>query len=133
MLGPSLGPGDIVVMNNLPAHKVGGVREIIEAVGARLLFLPPYSPDFNPIEQAFAKLKAILRKAARTLGVPQAANATASDAFAPDECANYFTAAGYEPERSESVLRFSVPGMRTSYARCWRLRPRAYWTPRWNR
>lgn len=99
MLAPSLGPGDIVVMDNLPAHKVGGVREMIEAVGARLLYLPPYSPDFNPIEQAFAKLKALLRKAAaRTLGALQAAIATALDAFAPDECANYFTAAGYEPE-----------------------------------
>ena len=68
MLAPTLRPGDIVVMDNLPAHKVAGVRETIEAAGARLLYLPPYSPDFNPIEQAFAKLKALLRKAAaRTL------------------------------------------------------------------
>jgi transposase len=68
MLAPSLGPGDVVVMDNLPAHEVAGVREMIEAAGARLLYLPPYSPDFNPIEQAFAKLKALLRKAAaRTL------------------------------------------------------------------
>ena len=73
MLAPSLGPGDIVIMDNLPAHKVGGVREMIEAAGARLLYLPPYSPDFNPIEQAFAKLKALLRKAAaRTLDALEA-------------------------------------------------------------
>jgi transposase len=99
MLAPSLGPGDIVVMDNLPAHKVGGVREMIEAAGARLLYLPPYSPDFNPIEQAFAKLKAFLRKAAaRTLDALETAIAAARDAFAPNECANYFTASGYEPE-----------------------------------
>ena len=61
---PTLKPGDIVVMDNLSAHKVPGVREAIEAAGARLLYLPPYSPDFNPIEQLFAKLKALLRKAA---------------------------------------------------------------------
>ena len=99
MLAPSLSPGDIVVMDNLPAHKVGGVREMVEAAGARLLYLPPYSPDFNPIEQAFAKLKALLRKAAaRTLDALPTAIAAALDAFAPHECANYFTAAGYEPE-----------------------------------
>jgi len=98
-LAPALGPGDIVVMDNLPAHKVSGVREMIEARGARLLYLPPYSPDFNPIEQAFAKLKALLRKAAaRTLDALETAIAAALDAFAPDECANYFTASGYEPD-----------------------------------
>ena len=96
---PELQPGDIVVMDNLPAHKVAGVREAIEAAGARLLYLPSYSPDFNPIEQAFAKLKALLRKAAaRTLDALEAAIAAALDAFAPDECANYFTASGYEPD-----------------------------------
>ena len=99
MLAPSLAPGDVVVMDNLPAHKVGGVRDMIEATGARLLYLPPYSPDFNPIEQAFAKLKALLRKAAaRTLDALEAAIAAALDAFDPDECANYFTASGYEPD-----------------------------------
>ena len=99
MLAPSLGPGDIVVMDNLPAHKVGGVREMIEAAGARLLYLPPYSPDFTPIEQAFAKLKALLRKAAaRTVDALETAIAAALDAIVPDECANFFTAAGYEPE-----------------------------------
>ena len=64
VLAPELRPGDIVVMDNLPAHKISGVRDAIEKVGARLLFLPPYSPDFNPIEMAFSKLKALLRKAA---------------------------------------------------------------------
>jgi transposase len=99
MLAPGLQAGDVVIMDNLPAHKVGGVREAIEAAGARLLYLPPYSPDFNPIEQAFAKLKALLRKAAaRTLDALETAIAAALDAFVPDECANYFTASGYEPE-----------------------------------
>ena len=64
ILAPSLKPGDIVVIDNLRAHKVAGVREAVEAAGARLLYLPPYSPDFNPIEQLFAKIKALLRKAA---------------------------------------------------------------------
>jgi len=64
VLAPTLSDGDIVVMDNLASHKVAGVREAIEATGARLLYLPPYSPDLNPIEQAFAKLKAMLRKAA---------------------------------------------------------------------
>jgi transposase len=63
-LGPTLRSGDIVIMDNLPAHKVNGIREAIEAQGARLLYLPPYSPDLNPIEQVFAKFKAKLRKAA---------------------------------------------------------------------
>ena len=68
VLVPTLAPGDVVVMDNLPAHKAAGVRDTIEAAGARLLYLPPYSPDFNPIENAFAKLKALLRaKAERTI------------------------------------------------------------------
>ncbi|RDD92033.1 IS630 family transposase, partial [Paracoccus pantotrophus] len=68
VLAPELRPGDVVVMDNLPAHKISGVRDAIEKVGARLLFRPPYSPDFNPIEMAFSKLKALLRKvAARTV------------------------------------------------------------------
>jgi transposase len=86
-------------MDNLPAHKVGGVREMIEAAGARLLYLPPRLPDLNPIEQAFAKLKALLRKAAaRTLDAHGEAIAAALDAFFPDECADYVTASGYEPD-----------------------------------
>ncbi len=99
VLGPELASGDIVVMDNLPAHKIGGVRQAIEAAGASLLYLPPYSPDFNPIEQAFAKLKAILRKAAaRTIPDLWDAIAKAIDNFPPGECAKYFAAAGYDHE-----------------------------------
>jgi transposase len=98
VLVKDLAPGDIVIMDNLPAHKVAGVRRAIEAAGASLLYLPPYSPDFNPIEMAFSKLKAILRKAAaRTVDALWAAIADALDAFTPSECANYFAAAGYDP------------------------------------
>lgn len=98
-LVPELERGDIVVLDNLPAHKVAGVREAIEGAGATLLFLPPYSPDFNPIELAFAKLKALLRGvAARTIPASWDAIAAALDRFTPAECRNYFIAAGYEPE-----------------------------------
>ena len=87
----------MVVLDNLSAHKVRGVREAIDKSGATLLYLPPYSPDFNPIEQVFAKLKALLRKAAaRTVEGLEAAIATALEAFPPEECANYFTHAGYK-------------------------------------
>lgn len=98
VLVPELRPGDIVVMDNLGSHKGPGVRAAIEAAGARLLYLPPYSPDFNPIENAFAKLKAMLRRAAeRTVDGLWNAIARIIDAFTPDECANYFAAAGYDP------------------------------------
>ena len=86
-------------MDNLPAHKITDVRQEIEAAGAKLLYLPPYSPEFNPIEQAFAKLKALLRKAAaRTIDALWTAIAAALDAFTTQECANYFTNSGYEPD-----------------------------------
>ncbi len=86
-------------MDNLPAHKPRGVREAIERAGAVLRFLPPYSPDFNPVENAFAKLKALLRKAAaRTVEDLWDAIRDALPAFTPGECADYFTATGYEPE-----------------------------------
>ena len=99
VLAPTLRPGDTVIMDNLPAHKVAGVRTIIEARGAHMRLLPPYSPDFNPIEQSFAKLKALLRRAAaRTIPDLWAAIASALPRFTPAECANYFTACGYEPE-----------------------------------
>jgi transposase len=100
MLVPTLVPGDIVVMDDLPAHKVGGVRTAIEAAGASLRYLPPYSPDSNPIEMAFAKLKALLLRgvAARTIPTLWQAIAAALDRVTPDECHNYFIAAGYEPE-----------------------------------
>ncbi len=97
VLAPELKPGDIIIMDNLPAHKVAGVREAIEAAGATLLYLPPYSPDFNPIEMAFSKLKALLRKAAaRTIEDLWAAVADILNAFTPEECLNYFAAAGYD-------------------------------------
>ncbi len=99
VLVPTLRPGDLVIMDNLGSHKSAAVRRAIEVAGAELRFLPPYSPDFNPIENAFSKLKALLRKtAARTRDALWDAVADAIDAFTPDECANYFTAAGYEPE-----------------------------------
>ena len=97
VLAPTLSPGHIVIMDNLPAHKVYGVRETIEAAGAELRYLPPYSPDFNPIEMAFSKLKALLRKAAET--TVKALWNTIGNAlhdFTPDECNNYFSAAGYD-------------------------------------
>jgi transposase len=97
VLVPELAPGDIVVMDNLPAHKVTGIRDAIKAAGAILLYLPPYSPDFNPIEMAFAKLKALLRAAAaRTVDDLWHAVANAIERFSPDECRNYFAKAGYD-------------------------------------
>ncbi len=99
VLVPTLAPGDIVVMDNLPAHKPVAVRHAIEAAGAELCFLPPYSPDFNPIEMAFSKLKAFLKKiAARTMDDLWDAIATGIDTFTPSECQNYFAAAGYDRE-----------------------------------
>jgi transposase len=96
MLVPILRPGDIVIMDNLAAHKVAGIRHAIEACGAELHYLPPYSPDLNPIENAFAKLKAHVRKsAARTLDALERAAANALQQFEPDECANFFGHAGY--------------------------------------
>ena len=97
-LVPTLRAGDLVVLDNLKAHKVKGVREAIEARGARLRYLPPYSPDFNPIELAFAKLKALLRTAARrTVDALWHAIGHALDAFSPAECARYLAHAGYVP------------------------------------
>jgi len=96
VLGPTLSEGDIVVMDNLPAHKGEAVRSRIEAAGAKLLLLPPYSPDLNPIELAFSKLKALLRKAAeRTVGALWDRIGQVLDAFTPQECANYFRHDGY--------------------------------------
>ncbi len=96
MLTPELRPGDLVIMDNLPAHKVKGVRKAIEARGAELLYLPPYSPDLNPIEQAFAKLKALLRKTAeRTVDGLWNTIGRLLDCFPPAECANYIANSGY--------------------------------------
>ena len=119
VLAPTLHPGDIVVLDNLPAHKPAAVRQAVEATGAKLRFLPPYSPDFNPSkarrpsirsleetrpagrgdELAFAKLKAWLNKvAARTIDDLWNTIGTAIGHFTPDECRNYFQAAGYDFE-----------------------------------
>lgn len=95
-LVPTLNPGDIVVMDNLSSHKVAGVREAIEAAGATLRYLPPYSPDLNPIELLFSKLKALLRKAAeREIEALWNRIGNLLDAFTPQECANYFRHDGY--------------------------------------
>ena len=99
VLAPTLAPGDIVVMDNLPAHRSPAIRTAIEAKGAQLRYLPPYSPDLNPIENAFAKLKAFLRKAAaRDIDQLWAAIRDAIPSFSTRECQNYFIAAGYEPK-----------------------------------
>ena len=95
-LAPVLRPGDVVVMDNLSSHKVQGVRRAIEEKGAELLYLPPYSPDLNPIEMAFAKLKSLLRaKALRTMDELWKALGPISNAFSQTECSNYFRHAGY--------------------------------------
>jgi transposase len=92
----ALSPGDLVVMDNLPAHKVVGVRQAIERAGATLRYLPPYSPDLNPIEMAFSKFKALLRKAAaRTLPALWQSIGEAMAQFSAEDCRHYFEAAGY--------------------------------------
>ena len=96
ILLPTLKPGDIVVMDNLSSHHVSGVKKAIESAGAKVLYLPPYSPDLNPIENVFSKLKTLVRKAKvrkveelwRKLG-------ELCDVFSPEECRNYFKNAGY--------------------------------------
>jgi transposase len=99
VLVPELEPGDVVIMDNLSSHKGPKVREMIEAVGASLLYLPPYSPDFNPIEMAFSKLKALLRKAAeRSIPALWDAIGRLIDLVTPNEAANFFAASGYEPD-----------------------------------
>jgi transposase len=96
VLAPTLRPGDVVVLDNLSCHKRAGARRAIEAAGCTVLFLPPYSPDLNPIELAFAKLKALLRKAGkRTRDALWDFLGQALDAFGPQECANYFRHCGY--------------------------------------
>ena len=98
VLVPTLRPGDIVVMDNLGSHKGKAVRALIRTAGAKLFFLPKYSPDLNPIEQVFAKLKHLLRKAAaRTVETICAAIGQILGAFTPEECANYFRNSGYAP------------------------------------
>jgi transposase len=96
ILVPTLQPGDIVIMDNLGSHKGKAIRRAIRYAGARLFFLPPYSPDLNPIEQVFAKLKTLLRKAdERTIQATWLRIGQLLDAFSSAECANYFKNAGY--------------------------------------
>ena len=93
---PTLSPGDVVIMDNLSSHKRPAVRQAIRSVDARLMFLPPYSPDLNPIEQVFAKLKHLMRKAAeRTHEATWRRIGSLLDCFSPDECANYHRNSGY--------------------------------------
>ena len=96
MLAPTLVPGDIVLLDNLRSHKVAGIAEAVAAREAQLIYLPPYSPDLNPIEQAFAKYKALLRNAAeRTVESLWQAIGRIADLFSPAECRNFFNNAGY--------------------------------------
>ena len=96
VLAPTLKPGDVVIMDNLRVHKIAGVRNAIAAAGATLLFIPPYSPDLNPIELAFSKLKALLRaKAIRSADTLWTALGDLCSSFSPAECANYFRHDGY--------------------------------------
>ena len=96
LLVPTLRPGDVVVLDNLSSHKGFGVRRSIRAAGAHLLFLPPYSPDLNPIEQVFSKLKTLLRKAdERSIAAVWHRIGTLLNQFSPDECANYIQNSGY--------------------------------------
>jgi len=105
VLVPTLQPGDVVIMDNLSSHKRVRVRQAIEAAGGHLLYLPPYSPDLNPIEQAFAKLKALLRKAQeRTLEGLWTFLGRALDAFASAECQNYFRHCGYNATPASKAL-----------------------------
>lgn len=105
VLAPTLRPGDIVILDNLSAHKRAEVRQVIEAAGAVLRYLPPYSPDLNPIELAFSKLKALLRKAAkRSVEELWDFLGQVLDAFTPQECRNYFSHDGYSATQSSKAL-----------------------------
>jgi transposase len=96
LLVPTLKPGDVVIMDNLGSHKGPAIRQALRAAGAKLFFLPPYSPDLNPIEQVFSKLKALLRKAdERSIEATWKRIGSLLDGFSPAECANYLTNAGY--------------------------------------
>lgn len=104
ILLPTLKPNDIVILDNLGSHKSEKVRSLIRSAGAKLFFLPPYSPDLNPIEQVFAKLKTLLRKAAeRTTEAAWKRIGTLIDAFKPDECYNYIANAGYAQPKPKTL------------------------------
>ena len=95
-LCPTLGPGDIVILDNLSSHKVNGVEKAVSATGATLLYLPPYSPDLNPIEKFFSKLKALLRKAAkRSIDELWEEIGAVLNTVSPQECENFFASCGY--------------------------------------
>ena len=97
VLAPTLSAGETVLMDNVRTHKVAGVKEAIEAKGAHLVYLPPYSPDFDPIEESFSKIKSILRRiAARTVDALEAAVGEALQSVTPQECMNYFASSGYD-------------------------------------
>jgi transposase len=99
VLVPTLSPGETVVADNLSSHKGDEVRKAIEAAGATMRFLPPYSPDFNPIEKAFSKLKALLRRAAeRSVEALHKTIIRLARLFTPKECANFFAACGYDQD-----------------------------------
>jgi transposase len=101
ILVPTLCWGDIVVLDNLSSHKVAGVKEAIEAVGAKVLYLPPYSPDFNPIELVFSKLKTLVRKSkTRKMEELWRRLGELCDVFSTEECHNYFRHAGYQKKKS---------------------------------
>lgn len=104
-LAPTLSPGDLVVLDNLSAHKVAGVREAIESVGAKIIYLPPYSPDLNPIEQAFSKFKWLVRSAGeRTIeGLWQLCGQLV-ERFSPSECQNYLNHCGYNATKIRETL-----------------------------
>ena len=98
VLAPTLSPGEIVVMDNLSSHKGKDIRKLIRAAGAELFYLPPYSPDLNPIGQLFSELKHLLRKAAeRTKEATWRRIGELLDHFTPEECPNYLRKCGYEP------------------------------------
>ena len=99
VLAPTLTPGDVVIADNLSSHKNGQARQAIEAVGAKIRFLPPYSPDFSPIENAFSKFKSILRRAAeRSVPALQQTIMRLAETFTPTECSNFFAACGYDQD-----------------------------------
>ena len=116
VLVPTLRPGDLVIMDNLGSHKGKAVRRAIRSAGAKLFFLPKYSPDLNPIEQVFAKLKHLLRNAAaRTIETVVAAIGELLDTFTPQECANYLANAGYEANLKTSRSSASGMGQETGF------------------
>ena len=119
-LVPTLSPGDVVIMDNLGSHKGAAVRKAIRAVGARLVFLPPYSPDLNPIEQVFAKLKLLLRKAAeRTVEATWQRIGSLLDDFPPRECAYYLSNSGYASAYVETTLTFVLALFRRRFSEKW--------------